>query len=215
MNKSNFLGLIFILVFAGAPLHAVAGIIYDNGPLALGGANEIGIASDLEFQLADDFVLSNGNTITDIHWWGTHSIGTDNFTIQFFEDVGGLPAEDPFISLAIGDVVETPVSFDPPFDAVFEYSVDIAPLTLELGVTYWISIANDPALSTWFWASAGEGNIHQRTPTSPDWTPPTFATSEVGFVLTDDAVIPIPPALWLFGSGLLGLVGMARRKNVA
>jgi hypothetical protein len=25
-------------------------------------------------------------------------------------------------------------------------------------------------------------------------------------------VIPIPPSVWLFGSGLLGLVGMARRK---
>jgi len=29
------------------------------------------------------------------------------------------------------------------------------------------------------------------------------------------ATIPIPPALWLFGSGLLGLVGVARRKKVA
>ena len=27
--------------------------------------------------------------------------------------------------------------------------------------------------------------------------------------------IPVPPALWLFGSGLLGLVGMARRKKAA
>lgn len=27
------------------------------------------------------------------------------------------------------------------------------------------------------------------------------------------AVVPIPPAVWLFGSGLLGLVGIARRKN--
>jgi hypothetical protein len=25
--------------------------------------------------------------------------------------------------------------------------------------------------------------------------------------------IPIPSALWLFGSGLLGLIGIARRKN--
>lgn len=25
-------------------------------------------------------------------------------------------------------------------------------------------------------------------------------------------VVPIPPALWLFGSGLLGLIGLARRK---
>lgn len=29
------------------------------------------------------------------------------------------------------------------------------------------------------------------------------------------AVVPIPPAMWLFGSGLLGLVGIARRKKAA
>jgi hypothetical protein len=29
------------------------------------------------------------------------------------------------------------------------------------------------------------------------------------------AAVPIPPALWLFGSGLLGLIGIARRKKAA
>jgi len=29
------------------------------------------------------------------------------------------------------------------------------------------------------------------------------------------SVVPVPPALYLFGSGLLGLVGMARRKKTA
>ena len=35
--------------------------------------------------------------------------------------------------------------------------------------------------------------------------------------LSDEAVgiIPVPAALWLFGSGLLGLVGIARRKKAA
>ena len=28
------------------------------------------------------------------------------------------------------------------------------------------------------------------------------------------AAVPIPPALWLFGSGLLGLIGISRRKKV-
>lgn len=28
-------------------------------------------------------------------------------------------------------------------------------------------------------------------------------------------VIPVPPALWLFGSGLLGMIGIARRKKAA
>ena len=30
--------------------------------------------------------------------------------------------------------------------------------------------------------------------------------------MVGDAVIPIPAAIWLFGSGLLGLIGLARRK---
>jgi hypothetical protein len=35
-----------------------------------------------------------------------------------------------------------------------------------------------------------------------------------GTVLSvDAAVVPVPPAVWLFGSGLLGLVGIARRKK--
>jgi len=32
---------------------------------------------------------------------------------------------------------------------------------------------------------------------------------------TPDAVVPVPAAVWLFGSGLLGLVGIARRKKKA
>jgi len=38
----------------------------------------------------------------------------------------------------------------------------------------------------------------------------TFALNGTGFL--EPATVPIPPAVWLFGSGLLGLVGIARRK---
>jgi hypothetical protein len=35
-------------------------------------------------------------------------------------------------------------------------------------------------------------------------------------VIPDDVVVvPVPAAVWLFGSGLLGLVGIARRKKKA
>lgn len=34
-------------------------------------------------------------------------------------------------------------------------------------------------------------------------------------ISTPNAVVPMPPAIWLFGSGLLGLIGIARRKKVA
>jgi hypothetical protein len=33
--------------------------------------------------------------------------------------------------------------------------------------------------------------------------------------IIDSSAVPVPAAMWLFGSGLLGLVGMARRKKTA
>lgn len=39
------------------------------------------------------------------------------------------------------------------------------------------------------------------------------ATSN-GMALVASTVVPIPAAVWLFGSGLLGLIGVARRKKV-
>jgi len=43
---------------------------------------------------------------------------------------------------------------------------------------------------------------------------PPFATN--GWLLVSDAsVVPLPAAFWLFGSGLVGLFGVARRKKAA
>jgi len=42
------------------------------------------------------------------------------------------------------------------------------------------------------------------------------SSSNVGWLLVSDAaVVPVPAAVWLFGSGLLGLVGIARRNKAA
>ena len=35
-----------------------------------------------------------------------------------------------------------------------------------------------------------------------------------GLALYDPSVVPVPAAVWLFGSGLIGLIGLARRKKV-
>ena len=47
------------------------------------------------------------------------------------------------------------------------------------------------------------------TPESEGWT----LTFDDG-ALSPNVVVPIPAAAWLFGSGLLGLIGMSRRKKV-
>jgi hypothetical protein len=35
-----------------------------------------------------------------------------------------------------------------------------------------------------------------------------------GWAVRDGDVVPVPPAIWLFGSGLVGLIGLARYKAV-
>ncbi|MFA7387321.1 MAG: PEP-CTERM sorting domain-containing protein [Thiohalobacteraceae bacterium] len=51
----------------------------------------------------------------------------------------------------------------------------------------------------------------------PDGVPPDFAgkpdLDEGG--LDDTPAVPVPAAVWLFGSGLLGLIAVARRKMTA
>ncbi len=53
--------------------------------------------------------------------------------------------------------------------------------------------------------------------TSPRWASGGLAGSgaDVGSFLVRTSVVPIPAAVWLFGSGLLGLIGYSKRKKVA
>lgn len=41
----------------------------------------------------------------------------------------------------------------------------------------------------------------------------TYGPQLVTFGTADVSIVPVPAAVWLFGSGLLGLVGLARRKK--
>lgn len=40
-----------------------------------------------------------------------------------------------------------------------------------------------------------------------------FTSSSIGSHLVRTSAVPVPAALWLFGSGLIGLIGIARRKK--
>jgi hypothetical protein len=48
-----------------------------------------------------------------------------------------------------------------------------------------------------------------------DFTAPLTPQPTLGGVTVTVSAVPVPPAVWLFGSGLLGLVGVARRRRAA
>ena len=62
------------------------------------------------------------------------------------------------------------------------------------------TLADDPAAGGWADVNFGDAT-------------PTF--SGVSVDIMGAAVVPVPAAVWLFGSGLIGLVGVARRRTAA
>ena len=64
-------------------------------------------------------------------------------------------------------------------------------------------ILNDARVGGYLQSQIDVGN-------SENWGQAVFANMEF---YSEPSIVPIPAAAWLFGSGLLGLVGMARRKK--
>jgi hypothetical protein len=210
MNKVASALIALVLAWAGTTNAQF--VIYDNGATLQGG-----VASDPDLQrfVASDFVLAPGaNVITDIHWTGLYGGTTaiaDNFTIQFFADVGGSPAIAPFVSLPIADPGRTEMA---PF---FSYSVDVAPIPLAPNTPFWLSIFNDTPggiEDSWFWGaefSPDPDNSVVRTDQTSMWSPLEF-DARLDFQLTG---VPLPAALPLLVVGLLTLFGLSWRRNQA
>ena len=55
-----------------------------------------------------------------------------------------------------------------------------------------------------YWLSVTAGTADEVAPFSLDYS----------FDISVTTVVPIPASVWLFGSGLIGLIGFARRKKV-
>ena len=173
----------------------------------------LNIPDGLSSLALNDFSLSS--TPAAIKIWNAGHSGSHNTT------PGGtkfLYLDTDNLGIASGNPIgsSTVFSLTNPVDAFgFDYTGVFEPGTAAMASTFTVSIGsfvfdltfNNPEDVPLFWGVIGLGSF----------TDITLATSRDSGYGVDDvtfgSAVPLPPALWLFGSGLLALAGGAARRK--
>jgi len=185
--------------------------------------------------------LDDGEAIENFYNGGTSENGNSgtNFGVTFatdtlalidedaggFGNFGGEPSPDTamFFLTGTSSIMNVAAGFDTGFS--FFYSAIFNPGSLNvydgLNGTGSILASLDMPLTTFAGAPDPNGAFSPFVALGVGFAGTAKSVSFAGVqnqIAFDDvtfgaaSVVPLPPAVWLFGSGLLGLVGMARRK---
>ncbi len=147
---------------------ASANIIYDNGaPNFVDGLtfNYPGSGN----YLAEDFVLAQDASLTDIHFWAFEDPrGVWDGTVSYFlhADGGGSPSAVAFASGFGQSITKTPLGVWGSSYNMYEYSLNLqAPINLTAGTTYWLGLqvphSQTEIFSYWTTTGAGYGQVSQ------------------------------------------------------
>jgi len=90
--------------------------------------------------------------------------------------------------------------------------------TVPMGAGAWFGSTTDGVAQVTCGVDCGDGDTYTLvySATVPAGDPSNFGTTKYLLNLTGTiSAVPVPAAVWLFGSGLVGLAGVARRRKAA
>lgn len=198
-------GLAVLFILSTASL-TTAAVVYEQLPGAWGAFN-------INWhEHADDFILDQTTNISGISWWGTDNYGPYLVTI-YKHGTDGKP----------GDVL---TSYTGALSGVADSDNDnrlkfTAPImfTAKAGVKYWLSVQDENAdWNGWYPSGSPEVLYFDehwvKDYSYPDWGhDPAYGDyhRDLSFSLQGDALVPVPAAVWLLGSGLIGLLSLRKK----
>ena len=185
---------------------------YDNGPI---NGNTDAWTINFGYIVSDSYVSDGGNvtgfefgvwefpgdTLSSVQWSITS--GENGGTVFGSGTASGSNVTDKFISTN-----------------GFGYDIDLITVTglnvvEQKGTTYWLNLQNAavPSGDPVFWdENSGAGCKSNGCPSSASESAVGTIASEAFTINSGSAPVPEPSSIMLFGSGILGLAGILRRK---
>lgn len=191
-------------------------IIYDNGGPNQANGNEM-----TEWVQTEEFSLATANTVTDIHFWDVEAQGAYTGSISWWitGDVGGNPDWSNIIGSGSVSPTHTFTGNSLFFGDEFSNDWTIPGVALAGGTEYHLALHNGSlditTRNNFYWETTG--NVDAQTGRECNLQNGACFGSwfdngqEHAFNLTGGTV-PEPGTLLLFGSSVVGIAGMLRRK---
>ena len=117
-------------------------------------------------ELADNFMLETGATITGIRFWGGYGIydvpQQDYFTIHFYNESGsGEPEASPFASFSQLTATRTPTQYLTwPGGTVYEYGLQLPRVVnVQAGKEYYLAFEMSDSSDKWAWSGSRIGRF--------------------------------------------------------
>jgi len=208
MKKIRLLGAVWACVLAFIATNVNSALIVDTGPAPVGSSSWT--LSPGQY-LAAEFSINSKATITDIEGWMRNTVQNRKGIIAIYSDRGDVPSTEELFSATFfgnGSSVDSWVGLNG-----LSWLLDAG--------TYWVSFESRFGSQELFGTSMPYSSLNpsvneafRATDAAGDLYPWQSYDMGIGVRISGDVTaVPIPAAAWLFGTGLVGLLAMARRKR--